>query len=222
MVHCPSLKSLVLKVQFNTAYNSDIDYYRSPHSTHEKLVNCLRARNIVSIVKETRHSDNHEPNQIFLLWKAKHIVDVWGCFNTNQYLRSVFRLTKVSQNIYMIFLTHWGRVTHICVVKLTIIGPDNGLSPGRRQAIIWTNAGILSIGPLGTNFLEILIGIQTFSFTKMHLKMSSAKWGPFCIGLNVLKAFYNSVGQITYCVQGTVYPKKFAHGFVVLCFVVVM
>ena len=34
------------------------------------------------------------------------------------------------------FLTHWGRVTHICVSKLTIIGPDNGLSPGRRQAII--------------------------------------------------------------------------------------
>ena len=49
-------------------------------------------------------------------------------------------------------LTHWGRVTHICVGNLTIIGPDNGLSPGRRQAIIWTNAGILLIGPWGTNF----------------------------------------------------------------------
>ena len=56
-------------------------------------------------------------------------------------------------------LTHWGRVTHICVNKLTIIGSDNGLSPGRRQAIIWTNAGLLLIGPLGTNFSEILIEI---------------------------------------------------------------
>ena len=56
-------------------------------------------------------------------------------------------------------LTHWGWVTHICVNKLTIIGSDNGLSPGRRQAIIWTNAGILLIGPLGTNFSEILIEI---------------------------------------------------------------
>ena len=37
-------------------------------------------------------------------------------------------------------LTHWGWVTHICVSKLTFIGSDNGLSPGRRQAIIWTNA----------------------------------------------------------------------------------
>ena len=85
------------------------------------------------------------------------------------------------------FLTHWGRVTHICLDKLTIIGSDNGLSPGRRQAIIWTNAGILLIGPLGTNFIEILVGIQTFSFKKMHLKMSSAKWRPFCLGLNVLR-----------------------------------
>ena len=83
--------------------------------------------------------------------------------------------------------THWGRVTHICVGKLTITGSDNGLSPGRRQAIIWTNAGILLIGSLGTNFNEILIGIQTFSFKKMHLKMSSVKWRPFCLGLNVLK-----------------------------------
>ena len=83
-------------------------------------------------------------------------------------------------------LTHWGRVTHICVSKLTIIGSDNGLSPGRRQAIIWTNAGILLIRPLGTNFNEMLIEILTFSFMKMRLKVSSAKWRPFCLGLNVL------------------------------------
>ena len=77
-------------------------------------------------------------------------------------------------------------MTHICVVKLTIIGSDNGLTPGRRQAIIWTSAGILLIGPLETNFIEIPIVIQTFLFKKMHLKMSSAKWRPFCLGLNVL------------------------------------
>ena len=83
-------------------------------------------------------------------------------------------------------LTHWGRVTHICVSELTIIGSDNGLSPERRQAIIWTSAGILLIGPLGTNFSEISIAVQTFSFKKMHLKMASAKWRPLCRGLNVL------------------------------------
>ena len=83
-------------------------------------------------------------------------------------------------------LTHCGRVTHICVGKPTITGSDNGLSPGRRQAIIWTKAGILLILPLGTNFSEFLIVIHIFSFNKMHLKMSPAKWRPFCLGLNVL------------------------------------
>ena len=83
-------------------------------------------------------------------------------------------------------LTHWGRVTHIYVSQPTSIGSDNGLSPGRRQAIIWTNAGMLLIGPLGTNFSEILIEIQTFSLRKMRLEMSSAKRQPFCLGLNVL------------------------------------
>ena len=86
-------------------------------------------------------------------------------------------------------LTHWGRRTHICVAYLTIIGSDNGLSPSRCQVIIWTNAGILLIRPLGTYFSEILITIETFSFKKMHLKISSAKWRPFCLGFNVLKLF---------------------------------
>ena len=86
-------------------------------------------------------------------------------------------------------LTHWGWVTHICVNKLTIIGSDNGLSPGRRQAIIWTNAVISLIRTLGTNFSEILDEIHSFSFSKMHLKMSSAKWRLFGLGLNELRGF---------------------------------
>ena len=68
----------------------------------------------------------------------------------------------------------------MCINRITIFASDNGLSPGRHQAIIWTNAVILLIWPLGTNFCEILIEIQTFSFKKMHLKMSSAKRQSFC------------------------------------------
>ena len=113
----------------------------------------------------------------------------------------VWHLWAIDINVY---LTHWGRVTHICVSKLTIIGPDNGLSPGRRQAIIWTNAGILLIGPLGTNFSENLIGIQTFSFKKMPLKMASAKWRPFCLSLNVLMSHGNSWISMTERGQKTV------------------
>ena len=83
-------------------------------------------------------------------------------------------------------LSPWGRVMHICVSKLTIIGSDNGFLPGRRQAIIWTTASILLIRPLGTNFNEISIAILTFSFKKIHWKMASGKWRPFSFGLNVL------------------------------------
>ena len=103
-------------------------------------------------------------------------------------------ITTVSDEydcIRFTLLTHWGRVTHICVSKLTIIGSDNGLSPGRRQAIIWINARILLIRHLGTNFNEISIEILTFAFIKTRLKVSPAKWRPFCLGLNVLSYSWN-------------------------------
>ena len=100
-------------------------------------------------------------------------------------------------------LTHWGRVTHICVGNLTIIGSDNGLSPVRRQAIIWTNAEILLIGPL-VYVSEIQIGIQTFSYKKMHLKMSSVKWRIFCLGLNVLTTYSLHVDVLSHPSGGSV------------------
>ena len=103
----------------------------------------------------------------------------WWLYRGNQ---GLWLLTDV-----LLPLTHWGRVTHICVDNLTIIGSDNGLLPGRRQAIIWTNVRILLIEPLGTNFSEILIEIITFPVKKIHFKMSSGNWRPFCLGLNESK-----------------------------------
>ena len=73
-------------------------------------------------------------------------------------------------------LNHWGQMMHIRISKIIIIGSDNGLSPGQCHTILWSNATILLTGPLGTNFSEILIEINLFSFKKMHVKMSSAKW----------------------------------------------
>ena len=72
-------------------------------------------------------------------------------------------------------LTHWGRATHIRVSNLTIIGSDNGLSPDRRQTIIWNNGGLLLIRTLGTNFSELFSVIHTFLFKKMQIKMWSVK-----------------------------------------------
>ena len=127
--------------------------------------------------------------------KSNYLLKNWCLDDINKalihYLFRVLLLSKLIVNEVInsvmenVLLTHWGRVTHICINKLTIIGSDNGLSPSRRQAIIWTNAGILLIRTLETNFSDI----HAFKFKKMHLKMLSAKWDPICLGLNVLKAF---------------------------------
>ena len=138
------------------------------HTTSMQTV-CISLSFATTIFNNIRHRNDASIGEI---------IQLGLCNGHNQ-----LTMTHMSKYIH---LTHWGRVTHICVSKLTIICSYNGLSPGRRQAIIWTNAGILLIGPLGTNFSEILIEIQTFSFKKMHLKMSSGKWRPSCLRLNVL------------------------------------
>ena len=120
----------------------------------------------------------HEPNLTNHQW--------WLTAPVKAVSLELLKMSVFDISLKITNLTHWGRVTHICVSKIIIIGSDNGLLPGRRQAIIWTNAGILLIGPMETNFNEILIAIHTFSFKKMHLKMSSGKRWPFCLGLNVL------------------------------------
>ena len=108
---------------------------------------------------------------------------------------------------------------------MIIIASDNGLSPDRRQAIIWTNAGLLSIAPLRTYFSENLIKKQPFSLKKMHVKTSSAQWCPSCLGLNVLNhnktERYKNVwhspkiyvsSHLTHV--KTKYVIQYAHGFV--------
>ena len=74
---------------------------------------------------------------------------------------------------------------HIRVGKLGIIGSDKGLSPGRRQVIIWTKEGIFLIRPLGTNFSDIFIAIHTFHSQNAFENVAWER-RPFCPGLNVL------------------------------------
>ena len=128
-------------------------------------------------------------------WQARNCTStVWYhtiCSFQNRQMR--VKLQSICWSILLITLTHWGRVTHICVRELTIIGLDNGLSPGRRHSIILTNAGILWSRTSGTNFMGILIEIHTFWFQKMHLKMSSGNWRPFCLGLNALTISCNFI-----------------------------
>ena len=91
-------------------------------------------------------------------------------------------------------LTHWGQMTHICISKSTIIGSDNGLLPGWRQAIIGTNAGILLIGPYGTNFSEIFnqnsnIFIHENEFESVVCKMAAILSPPLCVKILIYQWF---------------------------------
>ena len=105
-------------------------------------------------------------------------------------------------------------MTHICVSKLTIIGSDNGLSPGLRQAKISTNAWILLNRTLGSSFSEILSDIHAFSFKKIYLKMSSAKWWQFCLGLNVLNKLFCESPLYTHYISVSInYQDHWASAF---------
>ena len=94
--------------------------------------------------------------------------------------RETFSLSA-TQELYNSLLTHCDQMRHIFVNKLSVIASDNGLSAGRRQAIIWTNAGILLIGPFGAKFNDIFTEIHTFSFKKTHFKMAAILSRPQCV-----------------------------------------
>ena len=83
-------------------------------------------------------------------------VNTVACYFYSAYYCSKLH-SPACRAIVILYLTLWVRVTHVCDRNLTIIDSDNGLSPGRRQNIIWTIAVILLLGPLATNFSEILI-----------------------------------------------------------------
>ena len=74
---------------------------------------------------------------------------------------------------------------HMGIRKLTIIGSDNDLLPERQQAIIWTNTGILLIGPLEKKFQwnlnhNLNIFIQENEFQNIVCEMASILSRPQC------------------------------------------
>ena len=95
-----------------------------------------------------------------------------------KFLNSIirWRLTRI-----IFDLTHWGRVTHVYVKKAS-----PWLVQIRAcQSVILANAGLFLMVP-ETNLSKIRIKIQQISLTEMNLKMTSAKWRPLCLGLNVI------------------------------------
>ena len=130
-----------------------------------------------------------------VIWKSDRVpisrVDIYVSDVFLEYSSCITQWCQMSVNE---FWTHWGWVMHICVSKLTITGSVNGLLPGCRQTIIWTNGGILLISPLGSNFTENVNEIHTFPFQGNAFEMAAGKWWPFCVCLNV---FINSCSFIS-------------------------
>ena len=87
-------------------------------------------------------------------------------------------VTNCQVNIQGWHLSHWCWMTHLCISKLTITGSGNGLSPGQRQVIIWTNTGILA-RPKGGLFRyhvkRIHFTMQGFGFLSAILRQN---WWP--------------------------------------------
>ena len=115
-------------------------------------------------------------SQIFATfnWQMNHMSDLIKSidlkFSTVSNLLSANEYSFVIRQLHRwnidLALTHWGQVTHICISNLTIMDSNNVFSFGRRRTIVWTNAGLLVIGPLGINYSEILIKFHMFSFKK--------------------------------------------------------
>ena len=95
---------------------------------------------------------------------------------------------------------------HILISKLTIIGSDNGLSPGQRQAIIWIDAGILLIHPLIINFSEILRQSQRFFYqTKIEnvvCEMAAILSPPQCVNGEISKRIFSKPHPDGSCSHG--------------------
>ena len=156
------------------------DIPQAPDTPLRRMISKKSATASVSdatVVSE--ESSGHLDNEKIFAMATQDLVTLFGLsvsigrgFFYRQILAEPVLRFSHGEAITVITLTHWGQVMLICISKLTIIGSDNGLAPVRCEAIIWTNDGILLIGPLGTNFSQIWIKIYIFSFKKMHLKMS--------------------------------------------------
>ena len=129
-------------------------------------------------------------------WQSQH------CSYNGLAPRRLLSNPLIDNLLTLIYITRLSPYCRIYAsVNLVSIGSDNGLSPIRRKAIIYTSSELLSIGPFGINLSEILIKIQNFTFTEMHMKISFPKWRPFCAvgdglaGANIVSAGSSLAGD---------------------------
>ena len=170
--------------------NGPLAFFRKPYdplrseSTSDRWITLTRIRNAKIIAMPSHHI------KMFM----RHLITnltIRGAEDPMNYARQTSRTFHGIQRKSGCILCLIHGLVHDCS-NSSAIGSDNGLSPARRQTIIWTNTSKVSIRPEGAYFSEIVLKIQKFSFRKMHLETSSAKWHPLCtlcLGPNVLPYF---------------------------------
>ena len=116
----------------------------------------------------------------------------WHKYQTLHLPRTVNR--PFSRNLGSALDKSWLNEAGWCTyasVKYANIGSDKGLLPDWHQTIIWTNNHLLPSGPSGIKAKVISFKTWKCLFKKIHLKMSSVTWQPFCPSLTVLRyTFY--------------------------------
>ena len=143
-------------------YHQFLTISKRCNNSYFKCEECLQFEACQDVMLVNTRPSNHH------ITKYRKPVSVW------RYCSSEVYIHVLTCNVNYTHETLWELGCHLKLIEAewriyaslnyTITGSDNGLSPGGRQAIIWTNAGILLIGPLATNFSEIVIEIHTFSF----------------------------------------------------------
>ena len=121
--------------------------------------------------QQSRHKQRNTYIHISVYVKFKIFGTEWG-------------LTTIKIHSFIHVVLYWGWMTHVCVNKLTIIGSDIGLSPSRRQNIIWTDD--IVIRNLGPNFSEFLSKIHsTFihenAFENVACELAASLSRPQCV-----------------------------------------
>ena len=158
---CPRLCKLELSECIYAYTANDRKADPSNQCIHCSLAFILCSWKCINFVNETVHEIKVTPKRLNILYQFR-VVTIINMMTTI--------ISKLKQHMHYphAVLTKWSRVTHMCVRKITIIGTDNGLSPGRRHAIIWTNALSFLIRPLGTN--------QLFLSKSMHFIHDKIFW----------------------------------------------
>ena len=140
-------------------------------------------------------------------WFETPTCSSWRHCNENKTLCMVCGIQYASHG-HGVSVTEWEYIYAYTCLKSSPLVPHISVSEfgsALVQIMAWRRigAGLLPIGPLGTNFHGIWIKMQNFSFKQMHLKTSSAKWRPFCPGVDELicQIQWGKIGQVLFLTE---------------------